>query len=366
MLTRGRATAIALLVFPALLFVTLLPQPTEEFIELDVSPCLICGERALADALANVLLFVPAGVVLGALVGASRTAPASFLVSLSIEVAQLWVPGRHTSLSDLVFNTAGGALGAGLLVALPLLLRPGPRAARLLVLAWTMLAALTLAVGTSLLRPVGTDATYYGQWTPRLGSFSAYAGDVLEARLGPLPIPAWRVASSDSVRALIDSGSSLEVIARAGRPVHGIAPVFAIADARERQILMIAADGSDLIYRFRTRAYALGLDSPDLRVHGALEGIEPGAPLAVRVTPASGRGPVRIEVNGRATERRLGVADTWALVLWPNFVARIPVLHTLLSGLWLLGLAAPALWWSWRAAHSTGSIGAATPPAPRS
>ena len=74
--------------------------------------------EAVAGALANMLLFVPLGAVV-AFRGWSlaRVAAVAFFVSASVEVAQLFVPGRTTSLDDVVFNVSGSVLGYALVAA---------------------------------------------------------------------------------------------------------------------------------------------------------------------------------------------------------------------------------------------------------
>lgn len=80
---------------------------------------------ALVEALANVAMFVPLGVLLVLLAApADRRAPAarrlvvritlvSAAVSTGIEVAQaLWLPSRVPTVQDVVMNTAGAAAGA--------------------------------------------------------------------------------------------------------------------------------------------------------------------------------------------------------------------------------------------------------------
>lgn len=65
------------------------------------------------EALANVAMFVPLGVLLVVL----GTRPvhaivAGLLLSGTIETVQLAIPGRVSTLQDVVLNTAGAALGA--------------------------------------------------------------------------------------------------------------------------------------------------------------------------------------------------------------------------------------------------------------
>ncbi len=69
----------------------------------------------------NMLLFVPFGALLDAVIGRSRfarawssaivVAGAACLVSIAIESAQLWLPGRESSPVDVMANTLGGASG---------------------------------------------------------------------------------------------------------------------------------------------------------------------------------------------------------------------------------------------------------------
>jgi hypothetical protein len=75
-----------------------------------------------SDFVVNLLGFVPLGFVLTIVIGGSNrssdwhvlmiTAALCFVFSLSIEVAQAWIPSRSSSLMDLVLNTLGGGGGA--------------------------------------------------------------------------------------------------------------------------------------------------------------------------------------------------------------------------------------------------------------
>lgn len=89
--------------------------------------CLISGECAsprvwwflLIDVLGNILVFIPLGIGLaGIFYGDNpwqtfrRAVLGGFLVSLTIELAQLSIPSRATDIDDLIFNTLGTTLGA--------------------------------------------------------------------------------------------------------------------------------------------------------------------------------------------------------------------------------------------------------------
>ncbi len=75
--------------------------------------CWFCGLRPAADAAFNLALFVPFGAALGVIGTAPlRAAAWGSVLSGAIEIAQFWVPGRYATLTDLLLNTAGAALGA--------------------------------------------------------------------------------------------------------------------------------------------------------------------------------------------------------------------------------------------------------------
>src|SRR5262249_31404172 len=101
----------------ALVFIsaaTLVPHP-ERVALVEQTPiwCLVCGDLGMVDVLGNVALFMPLGAGL-ALLGVRRRQAIALgaLLSFSIELAQyVAIIGRDASLSDLITNTIGTALG---------------------------------------------------------------------------------------------------------------------------------------------------------------------------------------------------------------------------------------------------------------
>jgi hypothetical protein len=74
--------------------------------------CLFCGELATADAIRNVLLFIPLGIGLALCGVPLRTAVLlAVLFSGAIELTQLYIPGRDASVGDLLSNSLGAAAG---------------------------------------------------------------------------------------------------------------------------------------------------------------------------------------------------------------------------------------------------------------
>ncbi|MHB1225417.1 MAG: VanZ family protein, partial [Gemmatimonadaceae bacterium] len=99
--------------------------------------CLVCGSAGTADVIRNLLLFLPLGVA-GALLGWRwpRALAAGFALSLTVESLQLLVvPGRDPSLSDLLTNTVGTAVGFALAAGWSRWGSPSRRGARALAAA---------------------------------------------------------------------------------------------------------------------------------------------------------------------------------------------------------------------------------------
>ena len=73
----------------------------------------------VAEAVGNVLLFIPFGLLVGLLAGLRRwwlVWLAGSVTSAAIETIQLVIPGRWTTLQDWILNTAGTGLGLAVLV----------------------------------------------------------------------------------------------------------------------------------------------------------------------------------------------------------------------------------------------------------
>src|SRR5688500_13671473 len=111
---RNTGVLIAALWTGAMALLTLSPSPSDIASAVKTPlTCLVCGDRGGVDVLLNLLLFIPLGVGLR-MAGwpIPVAAIAALLLSLTVESLQSFVVvGRDASLSDLIFNTAGAALG---------------------------------------------------------------------------------------------------------------------------------------------------------------------------------------------------------------------------------------------------------------
>ena len=330
-----------------ILVATLWPFPGQEpegFLS-----CIACSDDATSDVLLNILLFAPLGAALALRVRSiPRCALIAALLSASIELAQLYIPGRDSSLGDLLSNTLGGALGAVLTRTAALWLLPSPERAARLSRTAALAAAVVCWVTGALLTPAFPDALYYGQWTPSLAHLARYRGRVLAATLSGLRITPGPIPDSHLVRERLASkqGFSLHVRAVAGPRTPALAPLFAIYDDHEREIVLLGPDRDDLVFRFRARATDLRFDQPDVRLVSALQHVAAGDTLAITVTRGGQReqGRYSFEVNGRITSG-LGctVGCGWAVLMYPeSFPAWM---RMLLGAAWVGGLLAPAGFW---------------------
>ena len=179
---RSAVAAFALL--GLVLFLTLFPEPPSEGSK--AGGCFWCGHYALADAILNLLLFLPIGFLLGLRHKGSHVRTWAGLTALAvlIEVAQLFIPGRFATLSDILMNSAGAAIGIGLANQW----RRGPVlrgrvTGGMTIVAGIVAACVTLG-STLLLSPSLPESGWFGQWTPDLGHYEQYDGEVLDARVG--------------------------------------------------------------------------------------------------------------------------------------------------------------------------------------
>ncbi len=320
----GVALALA-----AILIATLRPAGGE--LPRGWSFALVEREGGLAEVLQNIILFGPLGVALA--LGNTRTLrniAAGALLSLAVEVAQQWIPGRDPNVGDLVFNTLGTAGGVLLLRIAPRwLFAPPRRAAWLSLAAATFAATVWLSTGW-LLRPIlpGTGALEFR--TPDLGGhMDIYSGRVL------------------AVTGRLGVAEPLRVVAIAGAPTEHLAPLLVVDDRPGPPGSLLGADRGDLVLRNRSPSMLLGLDRPDLRARGALAGVAPGDTFTA-VAWTDGKGPALC--LARDDERACGLGytmgDGWQLIFYPAHFP--PTALSLLNTLWIAGWCLGLGWWGQR------------------
>ena len=297
-----RITHLVLSLLPVLV-ITLMPgDATSVALDPRERICFLCGSRAAADAALNVLLFLPFGWVLGRWKGVLWATGAGLVVSSGLELVQLFLVGRFTSASDILANTLGAGAGAW-----------AATRGRWPVRAGVAVAGLSLFAPAFLLAPDPPEGIYYGQWTAVFGHMEAYRGRILDARMAGVFIPSRRSSHTDRIRESLRRGEPLRLVARAGPPPPGPAPVFSIFDDRQRQIFMLGAHGTDVFVRLWRRGTTYRFSTPEWRWPGALAEAAPGDTIQVEFRIAS-HAPC-LSVDGRVRCLRAGTAvGSWSLL----------------------------------------------------
>lgn len=308
--------------------------------------CVLCGERGIADALINVLLFLPLGAALAAAgMPWARCLLGGALLSAGVEFAQLYIPGRDPSLGDVLSNTLGAGLGAALIPrAWSWLLPAGNRAAWMCRAAALAAAALCYVTGW-LLAPALPQGDYATVWAPHFVHLAWYPGRVRDATIGDVGVPEGAIAGSAAVRDLVRSpqGFALHVAAIAGSRPAGLGGLLAVYDERSREVLLVGPDRDDLVFRLRTRATAWHLDQPDVRLPHALRSVAPGDSLDVTVHERRGRYAMSV---GSSDAEGLGptVGSGWGILMYPE---SLPApLKTVLTFGWVAAMWLPAGLWA--------------------
>lgn len=339
---------IAIAAFLSVLLVLTLVPSTSGTIDFRTL-CLICGERGLADAILNVILFMPLGLLLGARIRSRVVAYVLAIgISTGIEFAQVFIPGRDSSFADIIYNGLGAVLGVGLARAWRMWLLPGERGIRRLGLIATV-GAVSVLVGTDyLMRPAFPSMQYDAAWTPRLRHVVHYEGSLLEASVGGTSTPDGMLGESQAVRSKLLAGEPMQAVVITGAPPAGAAPLLTI-NGFQMEIASLSLERLDLIFRYRMRSDALRLDSPELLYREAMRGVRPGRTVRIEAS-RPGKAYCLAVDDSRLCGLGFTPADGWSLLLWS---ARLPAwLPALLGVVWLAGISFPSGFWSASGRHA--------------
>ncbi|HEX9900024.1 MAG TPA: VanZ family protein, partial [Candidatus Methylomirabilis sp.] len=324
--------------------------------------CLVCDERGLSDALLNLFLFMPLGMALvtGGL-RPGRAALIGMVASGVIEALQLHlIPGRDASLRDLVVNSLGTWLGAGLAGAAP----------RWYARSWTLArrastgsltAAWLVVLGSNLLTlPSLPRGQYFGQWNHDFGRGRWGRATVLSVFVGSSAVGDRRLPNSREIRELLLSGAPIRVAGVAGDPVAFVTSFLSIGEERPRQIVLLGPDRDDFVFRYRTLATAIGLDQPTLRLRGALRSVNEGDTILVRASLLADDYCLVVNNMGGCGIGHSAAAG-WQLLLAPGYTPAW--LDSLAGAAWLAVLTIPFASWTRRPARLIlGTIILATAP----
>jgi len=324
--------------------------------------CLICGSFGTVDAFLNIALFVPLGfgLALSGIPG-KRALVSMCVLSVLIETAQfLLISGRDSTLGDVLTNALGGALGFVIARYPRLWLRPRPRTARFLVAGWAMMwliLQIVSNIGFSVSIP---RSVYYGQIARTLGSFAIFPGRVLSATIDDVELQDAVVADSQRFQQLLLQGGTIAVMVIPANPTRGVAPIVRVADAEQRQMLLLAQDGDNLIFGVHTGAAALRLRSPLFALAGVFSAGTSNLSTVNNSLSVTGRyraGEVRMHSQGASGISDFHIVPTaslgwtqWLPFQW--FIEGTPLEHVV-SWLWIGLLVLPLGYWSAQAKDSS-------------
>jgi len=263
----------------------------------------------LADALVNIALFFPLGLILERSGWRrSRVLLLALTLSVAIELLQgFLIAGRRGSALDVACNLAGALTGfswrwtPSAMLALPLL-------------PW-------IASG-ALLRPAAPKTpTWWGQWAHAFEGTTPFEGRVLSLTLLGHPVPDGPIDSTARLTGRAESdGLSLQVDLVAGKPTEALTHLAGVSDGEGHVIIALEQSGSDLILTWWSRGASLGLRPPRARFP-ALLAVDAGerVRLAAEIRPGSASVAAEApELHVRRTLRFTPMSGWRNLVAFPS------------------------------------------------
>jgi hypothetical protein len=348
-----------IMVFGALLIalLTLVPNP-QDATQAAASSffCLFCEDTSSADAVLNVLLYVPFAFGLRmAGVSPRRALLVAVACTVSIELLQMKViPGRFAGMDDIITNSIGGALGIVLAERWPRILFPTATQCRWLAIGGACAWVTTWAFTALLLQPSPPAADWWAQ-VPSQGVYHEdFKGTVLRATLDGVELHSARITNSAELRdRVVRSGVQLEVAAVIGPRTSSLASIVAILNGRHSEALVLGQRGADLLFRVQLRAPAFRLRVPAVLVPRAAA--TPGDTVHVLARFDSAEYQVRVTSGGRTVERMERVSASWGWTFLLPFEYALGPEATFLTALWIAGLLIPLGYWAARASLHPGA-----------
>lgn len=270
--------------------------------------CLACGDYALADALANVALFVPLGWAISRTRMRPRVSLAVVLTTtIGVELLQYgFVSGRVASMSDILTNTVGGVAG----MALPYLRRSVAASDGRALLGATLYGVLLVAgLGVSeatqavplprRLRWTAGSTAGYVPFTGSLGTVRVYGTPVTMHQWLNLP-------PREGVEITVDFLS--------GRPDTGVAQVIVAWMPSGSGWMWLEQQNRDLRVHLASASDGARLRGHSVWLNATMPAMA-GEPVTVRlvVRPFSYRIVVRTKAGDVVRDASITPGDGWRL-----------------------------------------------------
>ncbi len=269
------------------------PQPFERL-------CIICGSLGGIDFVANVVIFVPLGIALvHEAFGLRRAVVFGALLSALVEALQ-WrlVPGRDSSLGDLLTNSLGTLLGGILGLHWRSLLFASRARCHRFTLIWLGAVLGIAGIAAWSLRLAAPDLIFFSQWAPVRGGYVPFAGRIVSLRLFGESIPvATKLEPSKRGHAFGRGEIDLEaLIEGADVRAAGTALIARLGNPIGEQA-QLAQRGEALLFRARHNGTRLGLRSPTFLLDSGFA----AAPSRTRIRARARNGVVQLEGVGSRT-----------------------------------------------------------------
>ena len=287
---------------------------------------LTTGEAGLAELLQNLILFIPLGLSL-ALAGIPvlRAVAIGALLSLSVEFAQQWIPGRDPSLGDIICNTTSTAIGAGLVRLAPRWLTVSPDRSGRHALGAALLAVLMWFGTAAVLKPTFGSSPYQVVPRPDWNFWGRYRGAVTEATL---------VNGLLYVKATFPNS-----------PPRRPCPLAAVMNAQGQPATILAIAKRDLTMRYHMPAVTITLEQPDLRWDDILNTIAPGDTFTASTGHEGGHLCLALNTSWRC-DLGYTIGDGWKLIFYPEHWAGWVL--AVINALWVAGWTVGVGYWAGR------------------
>ena len=322
--------------------------------------CVICGARGGEDAFLNVLLFIPFAFGLR-LSGSSRwrALGLAFATTVTVETLQIYIPGRDSTLGDVVMNSIGGIAGILLCDSLRVWLFPNVRQAKWLLLSGSLMWLLVVSLGGWAMRPWIPNGPYVAQLAPDLPDIELFVGRIVDARInGEMAFANAPLPNGSTIGDSVARGTlTLEARIVPAEPTYGLAPIVSIASLPEPEFVVLGQYYRDAVLRLRLHSGEIRMNIPDVVAMAVFPARSPSSPttqliadtLLLRGEVIRGR---RLRVSSaskklkKAEELDLNPFLLWSLVTPAE--RRSPQAFAIESAIWVAMLLAPLGYWAGR------------------
>lgn len=277
-----------------------------------VSFCLVCGERGTADALLNIVLFVPLGLLIGRRRGAIVALVLGLMVALCVETGQLLLRGRYSNAGDILWNGGGAWLG-GLLAPSVRRWLDGPVSFAPRVLAVGLPTLWIVATGI-LLRPAPVSSGFSFDDGLSLHPDPVSGRDTSE--LTPVrPADASTYVLEDATMDRSPDGTWRLRATTVRRPSsRRLTPIAVVYDEVDRPVRVVGADRGDLVLWQRTWAQEVRLDHANHRLRSGLREHPPGRILTISASRSQERGLCLAVEDRQVCGLGTSPARTWTVL----------------------------------------------------